>query len=338
MPRVLVLHTGGTLMMRARAEDDSSRPSLTPDVYGRDLAVELPSLLRIAELETRILFTMDSGDMQPENWVAIAREVHAALENPRFDGVVIVHGTDTMAYTASALGLLLGPLPKPVVLTGAQRPLAHARTDARENLINAVLVATLGVPEVTIAFASRALRGVRTTKRDAWGSRRSIRRIALRSWSSGLAWKSLRTCETERDLLRSIHASTRVFSPCACFRGSILHSSGGRLGLGCAGSFSRLTGRGISRISPDSLIPALEEARARGVPALIVSQCLRGFVDMTAYAGGTAAKAAGAISGGDMTVEAAIAKSMIGLASYDDPAALRAWLEADVSGERTAMA
>src|SRR6202020_2251643 len=162
--KVLVLHTGGTVMMRREA---SSAP-LTPDVYGRDLAAELPALVRIAELETRILFTMDSGDMQPADWVAIAREVHAAAEDPSIDGIVIVHGTDTMAYTASALGLLLGPLPKPVVLTGAQRPLALARTDARENLIDAVLVATLPIPEVTIAFASRALRGVRATKRGGW--------------------------------------------------------------------------------------------------------------------------------------------------------------------------
>jgi L-asparaginase len=86
------------------------------------------------------------------------------------------------------------------------------------------------------------------------------------------------------------------------------------------------------------LIPALEAARDHGVPAMVVSQCLRGFVDMDAYAGGSAAKAAGAISGGDMTVEAAIAKLMVGLARHEDPASRRAWLEADVIGERSARA
>src|SRR6202046_1052969 len=95
MPKVLVLHTGGTLMMRARNGDEKPGASLTPDVYGRDLAAELPSLVRIAELETRILFTMDSGDMQPADWISIAREVHAALRDPAIDGIVIVHGTDT---------------------------------------------------------------------------------------------------------------------------------------------------------------------------------------------------------------------------------------------------
>jgi L-asparaginase len=112
----------------------------------------------------------------------------------------------------------------------------------------------------------------------------------------------------------------------------------GALGAGVRGLVLEAYGTGNLPHLAGSLIPALEEARARGVPALIVSQCLRGFVDMTAYAGGAAAKAAGAISGGDMTVEAAIAKLMIGLARSDEPAALRAWLEADVIGERTAMA
>src|SRR5579863_9769745 len=93
---------------------------LAPDAYGHDLVRELPTLARIAELEARILMNIDSGDMQPEDWVAVAREVHAALADGAYDGVVVVHGTDTMAYTASALSLLLGPLPRPVVLTGAQ--------------------------------------------------------------------------------------------------------------------------------------------------------------------------------------------------------------------------
>ncbi len=136
-------------------------------MYGRDLATQLPILHQAAEVETRIVMSVDSGDMQPADWLTIARAVHEALREP-VDGVVVVHGTDTMAYTASAVALLLGPLPKPVVFTGAQRPLAEVRTDARENLVDAVLLATLPVPEVMVAFASRALRGARSTKRDAW--------------------------------------------------------------------------------------------------------------------------------------------------------------------------
>ncbi len=333
MPKVLVLHTGGTLMMRSAAPDESA--PLTPDVYGRDLAVELPSLLRIAELETRILFTMDSGDMQPSDWLVIAKEVHAAAEDPAIDGIVIVHGTDTMAYTASALGLLLGPIPKPVVLTGAQRPLTLARTDARENLIDAVLVATLPVPEVTIAFNSRALRGVRATKRDAWAFDAFDSPNCAPLVELGLGVDVAPHVRGKGDLgpfdprLEPRVMAVRVFPGIdpALVRGAVR--------AGVRGLVLEAYGTGNLPHLNGSIIPALEEAHEQGVPVLVVSQCLRGFVDMGAYAGGAEAKRAGAISGGDMTVEAAIAKLMIGLARHADAGALRSWLEADVSGERT---
>lgn len=334
MPRVLVLHTGGTLMMR---EGPLEGDPLTPDVYGRDLASELPSLVRIADLQTRILFTMDSGDMQPADWIVIAREVHRAASDPGIDGVVIVHGTDTMAYTASALALLLGPLSKPVVLTGAQRPLVLARTDARENLIDAVLVATLKVPEVTVAFGSRALRGVRATKRDAW---------AFDAFDSP-------NCAPLVELGLGIDVATHVrragalapFDPrleprvlaVRVFPGIDPSLVRGAIRVGVRGLVLEAYGTGNMPHLTGSLIPALEEAREQRVPVLVVSQCLRGFVDMGAYAGGAQAKEAGAISGGDMTVEAAIAKLMIGLARYEEPTALRAWLESDVIGERAPL-
>jgi L-asparaginase len=331
MPRILILHTGGTLMMRSEG-----RAPLTPDVYGRDLAAELPSLNRVADLETRILFTMDSGDMQPAEWVAIAREVHAAASDPTIDGVVIVHGTDTMAYTAAAVGLMLGPLPKPVVLTGSQRPLVDARTDARENLIDAVLVATLRVPEVVIAFASRAVRGVRATKRDAWGfdAFDSPNCAPLVELGIGV---DVASHVREASPLSAFdpRLDPRVLAV-RVFPGIDPTLVTGAIRAGVKGLVLEAYGTGNLPHLGGSLIPALEEARARGVPAIIVSQCLRGFVEMDAYAGGAAAKAAGAISGGDMTVEAAIAKLMIGLARYDDRAVLRAWLEEDVIGERTA--
>ena len=333
MPKVLVLHTGGTLMMRPEAPHSGA--PLTPDVYGRDLAAELPSLVRIADLETRILFTMDSGDLQPFHWIAIAKEVHAAAEDPAIDGVVIVHGTDTMAYTASALGLLLGPIPKPVVLTGAQRPLTFARTDARENLIDAVLVATLPVPEVTVAFASRALRGVRATKRDAWAFDAFDSPNCAPLVELGLGVDVAKHVRPKGPLAPfDPRLDPRVLAV-RVFPGIDPSLVRGAVRAGVRGLVLEAYGTGNLPHLGSSLIPALEEARARGVPVLVVSQCLRGFVDMTAYAGGAQAKAAGAISGGDMTVEAAIAKLMIGLGRYDDPAALRAWLEDDVSGERT---
>src|SRR5215467_7136728 len=101
---------GGAVSLVPGAGADHTE--LTPDVYGRDLVVELPILKRLADIDARIVFNLDSGDMQPSDWLVIAREVHGALSSGEYDGIVVVHGTDTMAYTASALALLLGPLPR----------------------------------------------------------------------------------------------------------------------------------------------------------------------------------------------------------------------------------
>ncbi|MFW5741110.1 MAG: asparaginase, partial [Myxococcota bacterium] len=162
-PNVLMIHTGGTLMMR-HADD---RSTLEPDVYARDLLAELPVLRSIASIDTRILFNLDSGDIQPSHWVELARTIHESMDD--YDGIVVVTGTDAMAYTASALAFLVPGLDRPVVLTGAQRPLFEVRTDARENLVDAFHIATLPVPEVGIAFGNKLLRGCRSTKMDAWG-------------------------------------------------------------------------------------------------------------------------------------------------------------------------
>jgi L-asparaginase len=328
--RILVLHTGGTLMMK-----DVGAGELRPDAYERDLASELPILARAADVTTRILFNLDSGDMQPSHWVELARAVHGALTADGYDGVVVVHGTDTLAYGASALALMLGPLSKPVVFTGAQRPLVEIRTDARENLVDAVFAATLPVPEVCVVFASRVLRGARSMKRDSW---------ALAAFDSP-SCPPLVELGIDVEIAAHVRAASHPLAPfdprlearvlaVRIFPGLDPNLVLGAVRAGVKGLVLEAYGTGNFPKLGGSLIPALEEARERGVPVLVVSQCPRGVVEMGRYAGGAAAAAAGAISGGDMTVEAALAKMMIGLARYPDLGALRHWLERDVVGER----
>ena len=142
LKRVLILHTGGTLGMPARADRDRSRPTpLAPDRYARTLTEQVPELASLASVDTRVLCNLDSSDIGPDEWTRIAGEVAAAREN--YHGLVVVHGTDTMAYTASALSFALRGLDRPVVLTGSQRPLGEVRTDARKNLIDAVDLAEI---------------------------------------------------------------------------------------------------------------------------------------------------------------------------------------------------
>ncbi len=339
MPRLLLLLTGGTMLMTPSGVSggaNAARRPLTLDEErtSRDLVAEVPSLARIAELDTRHLFQMDSANMQPDDWVIIARAVHSEL--PNYDGVVIVHGTDTMAYTASALALMLGPLPKPVVLTGSQKPIVDVRTDARQNLTDAALVATLAVPEVSIVSGSRALRGVRATKRDAWGfsafdspNLPPLVELGIGIEVAPHVAKAAALGSFDDRLERRVLA-VRVFP------GLDPDLVRGAIRLGVRGLVLEAYGTGTLPNLAGSLIPALDEARERGVPVVVVSQCLRGFVDLGRYEGGAAAAAAGVISGGDMTVEAALAKMMIGLARHGTGDELRTYFAASVVGERDA--
>lgn len=332
MARLLLLLTGGTLLMTA-SSPRSTRGAITLDDERthRDLVAEVPSLARIADVETKLVFHMDSANMQPPDWLLLAREVHQRLDE--YDGIVVVHGTDTMAYSASALAILLGPLPKPVVLTGSQKPIDDVRTDARQNLIDAATVATLAVPEVSVVGGARALRGVRSTKRDAWGFG------AFDSPNCGPL--------VELGIGVEVAAHVRASAPLApfddrleprvlalrIFPGLDPELVRGAIRAGVKGLVLEAYGTGTLPNLGGSLIPALEEARDRNVPVLVVSQCLKGFVELGRYEGGAAAEAAGAISGGDMTVEAALAKMMVGLGRLGAGPELRNWLGTCVVGE-----
>ncbi len=302
-----MLHTGGTLVMRPQAEGGA----LTAEGVTRDLITELPVLRQVAEIESRLVFRLDSSDMQPEHWVELAGAVHEALAT--FDGVVIVHGTDTMAYTASALAFLLPGLDRPVVLTGAQRPLSAVRTDARTNLVDACQVATLDLPEVGIVFHSKLLRGCRSTKLDAWG---------MDAFASP-------SCPPLAELGLGVQLAPHVLPPrpaapfdariearvlaVRMFPGLEPRLLSGALASGVKGLVFEAFGAGNVPRLERSLVPVIEAARGLDVPVVIVSQCPRGAVALGAYEGGLAARDAGAIGAGDMTAEAALAKLMVTL-------------------------
>lgn len=284
---------------------------LAPDIYAHDLLAELPVLRKIADIEARILFNLDSSDIQPHHWIELASAVHEAL--PVYDGVVIIHGTDTMAYTASALAFLLPGLDRSVVLTGSMAPLSDIRTDGRTNLVDACHLATMRIPEVGIAFHSKLLRGCRATKLDAWG---------LSAFGSP-------SCPPLADLGLSVQIANHILPSRApepfhpeieprvlavrTFPGLDPKLLLGALTSGVRGIVIEAFGTGNVPRRENSLVPVFEAARALDVPVVIVSQTPRGAVDLGRYEGGAAAAQAGVIGAGDMTPEAALAKLMITL-------------------------
>ena len=253
---------------------------------------------------------MDSSDMMPSDWQAIAEIIFKRYDD--FDGFVVLHGTDTMAYTASALPFLLAGLNKTVIITGSQIPMSEVRNDARENLITAIMLAAdFDVPEVCVLFGKHLLRGCRTTKFSASsfdafespnypplatvGTRIDLDESAIRrpQNSSGISLKKIEAQEV---------ATFRLFpGVSAAVLRNLLQQPLKALVLESFG-----VGNGPTT-SPD-FTDAIREATKAGTIIVNCSQCRHGSVRQTNYATGTALSEAGAISGGDQTIETAIAK------------------------------
>ena len=153
--------------------------ALKPGAFFRTVKERVPELLAMAKLELELFSNLDSSEMQPELWTALASLLHRKL--PDFDGAVITHGTDTLAYTACALSFMLPKLTKPVVLTGAQRPLGEVRSDARLNLIDAVTSALHGPRERGETLAASAKREPGVGLLPNLGD---ILKICSRAWST----------------------------------------------------------------------------------------------------------------------------------------------------------
>lgn len=307
--------------------------ALLPGDFKRTLAEQVPELSEVAAIEFELLSNLDSSDVGPSLWQGLASRLAQRL--PHFDGAVVTHGTDTMAYTASALSFLLPSLNRPVVLTGAQRPLGEVRTDARLNLVDATTAAVQGPAEVMIGFDSKLFRGNRCTKvkvdeYDAFESPNfpllGTLGVQVRL-SPGLRRKGpvrLREKLEPRVFLLKLFPG---IDPAFCLglldsvRGLVVEAFG-------AGNFP-LDGSGRS------LLPVFERAKLAGIPVVVTSQAHRDGVDLALYEAGSRARALGALSGADMTTEACVVKLMHALAYGRDVRHVGRLFETPVAGERS---
>ncbi|MCB0283484.1 MAG: asparaginase [Calditrichae bacterium] len=158
MKKILVIHTGGTFGMVPMEPDQVLAPGNLQD----ELLNHIPEVNQIAEIDVQIVCNEDSSNLGISAWNSLAEVIYSHMD--KYDGFVIVHGTDTMVYSAAALSYSLINLQKPVIFTGAQLPLAKIRSDARLNFIDALEVATRQINEVLIVFGQRILRGNRSKK------------------------------------------------------------------------------------------------------------------------------------------------------------------------------
>lgn len=335
--RVLILHTGGTIGMEPSAQ--GYRPMrgfagrLSAALQGR-AGGTLPDF-DVLELDQPI----DSANLRPAHWGRIAGTLLARWD--AYDGFVVLHGTDTLAWSASALSFMLRGTDKPVIFTGSQIPLVQPRSDALANLEAALLLASRQlVREVGVFFGRQLLRGNRSSKLssshfDAFGSPNCLPLadvgIDIRVYPELLLPASERhfvvpEIDNEAVAVLTIHpgVSARMLEALASgerTRGLILHSYG-------AGNVPD-----IDR----ELMAALARTMARGVVVLNVTQCRSGGVVQGAYATSAALSRLGVVAGADLTLEAAFAKLHFLLATEPDPERVRAGLGTPWCGELTPL-
>ena len=326
LTNVYVLYTGGTFAM---IPSDPEQPSsgLVPagaerlrealDGLGRESGISW-DLRSLTEADGSEVGPLDSSAVGPSHWLTIA----AAIERvyAKYDGFVVLHGTDTMAYTASALSFLLVNLAKPVVVTGSQSPVFAERTDAYQNFLNALYVAgykatgVTKVPEVTVAFGDHLLRGNRTRKvsveaRDGFASP-NYPVLGTFGESIRIHRKRIRPAPpSDRPFYVHRRLDDRVMDLTLFpgVRGSQLRPFFERDDL--KGFVLRTFGSGTTPRDPE-LLEVVAQAAREGKILLVVTQCLEGGVDLGKYGASTTLLESRVVSGFDLTPEAALTKLM----------------------------
>ena len=330
---VFVLHTGGTIGMVDSAEGAAPvAGALAPylDWIVDNSAGELPPI-EFLELDPPI----DSANATPEDWCAIARLLHERRAD--HSGFVVLHGTDTMAYTSSALSFLLPSFGKPVVVTGSQIPIWRTRSDGRQNFIGALQVAARpDLNEVSLLFGEVVLRGNRATKIDASGldAFASPRLAPLADIGIDIVVNpSIQPAgDGEARLVPGPLGKVAAMRLFPGFSASILANL-------CRPPLQGLVleayGAGNGPANDRDFLTAIERAAADGIVVVVVTQCVRGSVQPGAYATGSALLDAGAVPGYDMTSEAALTKLAVLLGEGPDPATVAATMQRNIAGELT---
>ena len=280
---------------------------------------------------------IDSSNMSPDNWLQIANDIHSHYD--RFDGFVIIHGTDTMAHTASALPFMLKGLNKPVILTGSQIPLVEVRNDARENLITAIMLASdYHIPEVCIFFGNRLLRGCRATKISAssFGAFDSPNFAPLGTVGTNINvfTHRFRTPNIEQSL-ETFPIQAQSVATFRLFPGVNHEVLDNVLRQPLVALILETYGVGNGPSTNKSLLDVLSQANERGTIIVSCSQCQHGRINQTSYAAGSSFFDSGVVSGSDMTVEAALAKLQYLFTKYNDIAKIKSLVVEDLVGELT---
>jgi len=321
----LVLYTGGTIGMQQSA-DGLVPASGFADRLRAQQALH-PQLILPDWQFRELLPPIDSANMRQQNWLAMVAAIRAGIEEEGCDGVLVLHGTDTLAYSAAALSFLLLGLAIPVVLTGAMLPAGAPGSDAWNNLFGALQALHAGVaPGVHLYFAGELMHGARASKLgtaslDAFGVP-----ARLRQGQRAAAIPAALDYHQQR---QPVDLAVLPLYP-----GIQAAQVRALLGSGVQGALVECYGSGTGPADDTDLLQALRDAHQRGIVLAAVSQCPQGHVEFGLYAAGSQLAASGLVSGGGMTREAALGKLFALLGAGLSQADVEHWFALDLCGER----
>lgn len=327
-PNICLLFCGGTIGMIL----DPKTNALKPAESALELISNLPELAQIVNLDFVPVVNIDSSNMQPQHWAMLAEKIHEMYD--KYDGFVVAHGTDTMAYTASALSFALENLGKPVAFTGSLIPFSEIGSDARNNLIHACMVASQDIGEVCVVLSNRILRANRAKKHHesltaAFHSPNFPdlgelgRPIVLHEWRNRKHSEPI-TLKAQFNPLVSAIKLFPGLDPLIIQKG---------LERGVKGFIIEAFGSGNVPFLDNSIIPQIKNATDNNVPVLITTQMERGMANLNSYEAGLKAMEAGAISANDMTFEATLTKLMWCLGQNLPIAETKNLLSKNIAGE-----
>lgn len=337
--RLYIAYTGGTIGMRRTADGYAPAPG-----YLASQMAEIPELRdpRMPAYDIHEYTPLlDSSNMNPADWVRIGQDIVAHYD--AYDGFIVLHGTDTMAYTASALPFLLRGLRKPVIITGSQIPLCEIRNDARANLITSMVIAAdHPVPEVCLYFGNKLLRGCRSVKVDADGldafDSPNYPPLGLVGVNVTIDWSHVARPPDAAGLtliLPKVAATVGAFRIFPGLTPALLRNV---LQPPLHGLVLETYGVGNAPDRDEAFLAEIRAASQRGVVIVNCTQCWRGSVRQGEYAAGAALARAGVISGYDMTAEAALCKLFSLFSAGLGPDEVRVLLGRNLCGEVTVRA
>lgn len=339
-PKILMIYTGGTIGMIENPETNALQP------FDFDHLLQNVPKIRMLDFDIdhyEFPRPLDSSDMNPQHWAEIARAIQENYDD--YDGFVVLHGTDTMAYTASALSFMLENLDKPVIITGSQLPIGEVRTDGEENLITSLQIAAARdkdggpmVREVAILFDNDLLRGNRSTKHssDNFKAFKTNNYPNLATIGLGITFHPDSLWRNKDDKNLKVHTNMDSNVIYLDLFPGITESTVKHIlsTPGLKGVVLKTFGAGNGPTG-DWFQSHLRDAIEKDIVVVNVTQCMTGRVLPHRYKTGLTMSASGVVAGHDMTSEAAITKLMYLFGRNLSPAEVKKAMEESLRGELT---